>query len=165
MTLDLEPRDRSRLLAVAILLAVFMAGIFGGATLFFLFQPDGRHVVERREHIVAGPGMMDGHVPGDREGVVFMKTPGPGLFGEELELNDEQRERVERLMEDQREKAEQLMADMEPRMKALVDSTNAAIEEVLTPEQREQFRELQAERRDLIVRRFRVPVPPPPPGE
>lgn len=158
---DLEPRDRSRLLAVAILLAVFMAGIFGGATLFFLFQPDGHRVVTRQDHIVAGPG----HMLGDREGVVFMKTPGSDFFGGELDLTAEQNERVEALMEDQRQKAEQLMSEMEPRMKALVDSTNAAIEELLSEEQRARFREIQAERRDLIVRRFRTPDPPPPPGE
>ena len=165
MTLDLEPRDRSRLLAVAILLAVFMAGIFGGATLFFLFQPDGERVIHRQEHIVAGPGGIHLGAEGpDGPGVVMMKRHGP-LLGEELGLEPDQRERVNQIMEEQHQKAEQLMADMEPRMKALVDSTNAAIEEVLTPEQRERFRELQAERRDLIVRRFRVPVPPPPPGE
>ena len=83
--------------------AVFMAGIFGGATLFFLFKSDGHRVV-RQEHIVAGPGHMGG-IPGDREGVVFMRSPGPGMFGDELDLNDEQQDRVERLMEEQREKA------------------------------------------------------------
>ncbi len=163
MTLDLEPRDRSRLLAAAILLAVFMAGIFGGATLFFLFRSDGHPRMVTREKIVAGPGMLGG--PGGPGGgdVVFMRGPGP-IFGE-LGLDPPQQERVDRLMQEQQQKAEQLMSEMEPRMKALMDSTNAAIEEVLTPEQRERFRQMQEHRREMIVRRFNVPAAPPEPGD
>jgi Spy/CpxP family protein refolding chaperone len=170
MTLDLDSRDRSRFLAIAVLLAVLAAGLFAGAALTLVFGSRGSHVQHERR-LVRGPGGPP--MPGDHEGVVFMRRP----FGEELDLEPEQRERVERLMEEQRRKAEQLMADMEPRMKALMDSTNAAIEEVLTPEQRERFREMQAERRDMIVRRFEMKIPeppeprpepvepPPPPGE
>ena len=169
MTLDLDSRDRSRILAIAVLLAVLAAGLFAGAALSLVFGSRG----DRVEHEMrirrgpGGPGAMHGPpFPGDHEGVVFMRTP----FGAELDLNDEQRERVEALMEEQRRKAEQLMADMEPRMKALMDSTNAAIEEVLTPEQRERFRRMQEERRDMIVRRFEMKIPEPmeppaPPGE
>jgi len=173
MTLDLDSRDRSRILAIAVLLAVLAAGLFAGAALTLAFGSRGDRVAHemRIRRGPGGPGGLHGPpIPGDHEGVVFMRGGGPGGFGEELDLDPEQRERVERLMEEQRRKADQLMADMQPRMKALMDSTNAAIEEVLTPEQREQFREMQAERRDMIVRRFEMKIPEPPelpapPGE
>ena len=166
MNMEIEPRDRARLLAVAILLAVFAAGAFAGAALTVaLGDRGGRRLVKHEEHVLRGPGAF----PGDPEGVVFMRSKMP--LDEPLGLTDDQSAQVRRLMEDQQEKARELMGDMEPRMKALMDSTNAAIETVLTPEQRERFRELQAERRDVIVRRFvtpppapmepRVPAPPP----
>ena len=160
MTLDLEPRDRTRFLAVAILLAVFMAGTFAGATMFFLFRSDGHRVMERREHVVAGPEGIHRGMGGPGE-VLLMKEHG-SLLGEELGLEPAQQERVDQLMEEQHDKARGLMEEMEPRMRALVDSTNAAIEEILTPEQRERHRELQEHRRELIVRRFSIPVPPEP---
>jgi len=155
MTLDLDSRDRSRILAIAVLLVVLAAGLFAGAALTLAFGSRGHRVERHEERFLRGPGGPP--IPGDHEGVVFMRRP----FGEELDLNPEQRERVERLMEEQRRKAERLMADMQPRMKALMDSTNAAIEGVLTPEQRERFREMQAERRDMIVRRFEMKIPEP----
>lgn len=167
MTLDLDSRDSSRILAIAVLLAVFAAGAFGGAALTVAMRSPG-HVERHEQRVLRGPGM--GPLPGDHEGVVFMRSPGPGPFGDALDLGADQQERVERLMEEQREKAERLMSDMEPRMKALMDSTNTAIEAVLTPEQREKFREMREERRDVIMRRFEIAVPEPPeappaPGE
>jgi Spy/CpxP family protein refolding chaperone len=132
MKLDLDSRARSRILAVAILLAVFTAGTLGGAAL------------------TVAMGRGDDRGPGHEERILYAQ---PILKG--LDLTPDQRERVERLLDDQRRKAERLMADAEPRMKALVDSTNAAIEQILTPEQREEFRQMQEHRRDDIVRRFR----------
>ena len=157
MNMDLDARDRSRLLAVAILIAVFAAGIFGGSALMLVFG--SRRHVEKESFDVS----LARHpaFPGDREGVVFLRTPDPLM--EELDLDEAQRERVERLMEEQARKAERLMAETEPRMKALMDSTNAAIEEVLRPDQRERFRAIREERRDMIVRRFKMRVPGPPP--
>ena len=153
MNMEIDTRDRARLLAVAILLAVFAAGTFAGAALTVaLGDRGGRRIVKHEEHVRRAPGL-----PGGAEGVVFLKSP----FDDQLGLDDEQSAQVERLMQEQRRKAEQLMGDMEPRMKALMDSTNAAIEAVLTPDQRERFRELQAERRDVIVRRFVTPPPAP----
>jgi Spy/CpxP family protein refolding chaperone len=159
MNLDLDSRDRSRILAVAVLLAVLAAGLFAGAALTVAFRSPGPVVEHERRLKIGGPP----GVPGDHEGVMFMRMREP--FGAALDLTPDQRERVDSLMAEQARKAERLMADMEPRMKALMDSTNTAIEEVLTPEQRETFREMQAHRRDVIVERFRTPVPPPPPGE
>lgn len=157
MNLDLDSRDRSRILAAAVLLAVLAAGLFAGAALTLAFRDPG-HRVEHQERlrIAVPPG-----IPGDHEGVMFMRSREPFAAG--LDLDPAQRARVDSLMNDQRRKAEQLMADMEPRMRALMDSTNSAIEEVLTPEQRERFRRMQDERREMIVERFKVPAPPPEP--
>ena len=159
MNMNLDARDRSRLLAVAILIAVFAAGLFGGAALALVFRSP-RHVEKEVFDVRLPPDHPA--FPGDREGVVFLRTPDPLMA--ELDLDEAQRVRVERLMEEQARKAERLMAATEPRMKALMDSTNAAIEEVLRPDQRERFRAIREERRDMIVRRFiRVPAPPPEP--
>jgi hypothetical protein len=157
MNMNLDARDRSRILAVAILIAVFAAGLFGGAALALVFRSP-RHV-EREVFDVRLPEHPA--FPGDGEGVVFLRTPDPLM--EELDLDQAQRDRVERLMQEQAQKAERLMADTEPRMKALMDSTNAAIEQVLRPDQRERFRAIREERRDMIVRRFKMRVPAPPP--
>lgn len=158
MSLNLNDRERSRILAVAILLAVFAAGAFGGAALALVFGGPRHRLMEREVFDVRRPGPPA--LPGDHEGALFLKTPAP--LAAELDLDDAQRERVERLMEEQAQKAERLMAETEPRMKALIDSTNAAIEEVLTPEQRERFREIRERRRELIIRRFKIPEPPEP---
>jgi len=152
MNLDLDSRDRSRILAVVVLLAVLAAGLFAGAALTVAFRSPGRVVEHERRLKIGGPS----GIPGDHERVMLTREP----FGAGLDLTPDQSERVDRLMAEQARKAERLMADMEPRMKALMDSTNAAIEEVLTAEQRERFREMQARRRDVIVERFRTPVPP-----
>ena len=56
-------------------------------------------------------------------------------------------------MEIQREKADSLLESMGPRLKALMDSTNADIEALLTEEQRERFREMQKRRHDVLIRR------------
>jgi hypothetical protein len=173
MNMELSTRDRSRLLAGAILLAVFAAGAFGGAALTIAFRSNP-HGLRHEERVLVGP--HGGALPGDPGGMVYLRTREP--LDAELGLDDEQRERVQLLMEEQARKAEQLMTDMEPRMKALMDSTNAAIEAVLTPEQRERFQRMREERRDMMVRRFeyavpgpgggmrmRVPAPPPEPAE
>jgi Spy/CpxP family protein refolding chaperone len=132
MSPNLDSRDRSRILALAILVAVFAAGALGGAALTV--------AMDRGED----------RGPGHEERILYAQ---PILKG--LDLTPAQRERVGRLMDDQRRKAEFLMADTEPRIKALVDSTNAAIEQILTPQQREEFRQMQEHGREDIVRQFR----------
>lgn len=168
MTLDLEPRDRNRLLAFAILLAVFMAGVLGGVALIQAMGPR-KHIVRHHERFTLP--VPPGHQPG--EGMIRMRH---APFGEELDLEPAQEARIDSLMEEQQRKAERLLRSMEPRLKGLHDSTNAAIAELLTPAQREVFERLQKERREVIVRSFirgpmepgapdlpmRVPAPPEP---
>ncbi|MFN2384378.1 MAG: hypothetical protein ABR559_08995 [Gemmatimonadota bacterium] len=154
MTLDLEPRDRNRLLAFAILLAVFIAGVLGGIAALHLLH--GRqHAVRHHDERISLPFPHDG-MP-KREVIRMRHAP----FGEELDLEPAQQAQIDSLMEEQSRKAEALMRSMEPRLKGLHDSTNAAIAALLTPEQQEVFERLQRERRDVIVRRFiRGPEPP-----
>jgi hypothetical protein len=94
-------------------------------------------------------------------GAVFYKRLG-NEFGAELGLDDEQAVRVDSLMGVQRQKADSLLESMGPRLKALMDSTNADIEALLTEEQRERFREMQTRRHEVLIRR-RSPLPPVPP--
>ena len=70
------------------------------------------------------------------------------------------------LMTMQRVKADSLLESMGPRLKALMDSTNADIEALLTEEQRERFRAMQERRHEVLIRRRGpLPVPPVPPLE
>jgi hypothetical protein len=63
-------------------------------------------------------------------------------------------------MDIQRQKADSLLGSMGPRLKALMDSTNADIEALLTDEQRERFHEMQSRRHDVLIRRRVAPGDP-----
>jgi len=160
--MNIDAQQRNLLIAGAALLAAFAAGgLAGGAVAVAITDRGPRHENFEVRALHGGPmGAFELRVPpGVPEGGIFFERRGEP-FGEELDLSEEQRTRVDSLLEAQRTKADSLMAAMEPRLKALMDSTNAAIEEALSPEQREQFRRMQRDRRDVIVRRFVRPAEP-----
>lgn len=145
---------RSIWIAAGVLALVFLAGGLAGAAIsLFAGRPEyPRHRMER----IALPDVPPApHGPG---GIVFYKRLGDE-FGAELGLDDEQAARVDSMMEVQRQKADSLLGSMHPRLKALMDSTNADIEALLTEQQRERFREMQERRHEVLIRR-RVPGPP-----
>lgn len=63
-------------------------------------------------------------------------------FADELGLTQEQRDRIDPILEDAREGMSELFEPVRPAYRALVDSTRARIEAVLTPEQVTQYRSL-----------------------
>ncbi|HKY60161.1 MAG TPA: hypothetical protein VJP59_04040 [Gemmatimonadota bacterium] len=161
--MNLDTQQRNFLIAGAALLAAFVAGgLAGGAITTVFGGREARHEDLEVRALHGGPlGAFELRAPAGlpHGGIFFEGVDRP--FGPALDLSDEQQARVDSLLEDQREKADSLMAVMEPRLRALMDSTNAAIEAALTPEQRERFRRMQEDRRDVIIRRFVKPAPPP----
>jgi Spy/CpxP family protein refolding chaperone len=141
---------RMRLLAIATLLATFLAGAVVGTA------------VERARGDDA-PRERAGMERGPRRG------PGPQIFaaggemGDRLGLTAQQRDSIQRILERDRAKADTLFREMRPRLRARFDSTRSAIEAVLTPEQREEFRRIRREQR--AERRRREDRPARPRGE
>jgi Spy/CpxP family protein refolding chaperone len=124
-----NPAARVRAIGVSLLLLTFAVGGLAGAA--------ARQVVTRDLPAVHGDGGCDRGDSRDRR---------LGLY-EELELSDTQRSEIERIMNDRRTQIDALLEVHEPRMKAIVDSTNAEIQSLLTPDQREEFSQLRAELR------------------
>lgn len=84
-----------------------------------------------------------------------------------LELTADQRRRIDEILRQRREEAETFRRQMEPQLRELFEATEAGIEEILTPEQRERFRQLRETRRGrmdrfLGPRAGRRPHGPPP---
>ena len=65
-----------------------------------------------------------------------------GRLDHHLDLTDEQRARIEQILERRHEAMDRMWAELHPRMRAEIDATNAEIERVLTPEQREKFQKM-----------------------
>lgn len=139
---------RMRLLAIATLLVTFLAGALVGTAL-------------ERARGGDAPPEPTGAEPGRRRG-------GPDIFeangplGDRLRLTAAQRDTIARIVERDRRKADSLFREMRPRLRARFDSTTTAIEAVLTPEQRDEFRRWREERR--AERRRRSGDRPPPRG-
>ena len=145
---------RMRLLAVLTLLVVFAAGALVGAA---VQNARGGHDGPR-----GAPGRRGGPPPIFAEG-----SP----VAERLNLTAAQRDSIEKIVANDRIKADSLYRQMRPRLRARFDSTTAAIDAVLTPQQRAEWHKI---RQELDQRRGgrggrgrRGPEgmpPPPPPG-
>jgi Spy/CpxP family protein refolding chaperone len=122
-----NPAARVRAIGVALLLLTFAVGGLAGAA--------ARQVVTRD---VAGSAKGDGCSRDDN------RERRLGIY-EDLELTDEQRAGIERIMSERRNQIDALLEVHEPRMKAIVDSTNAEIQHLLTEEQRVEYAQLRAE--------------------
>jgi Spy/CpxP family protein refolding chaperone len=119
---------RTRLLGAALLVAAFSTGaLVGAAGDRLLARDDGR---DRR-----GPRFAFGsaHRPG---GHVVEKRV---LLFEPLDLSEEQRERIEDVLERGRGQLEESWRRIRPELGALVDSTHDEIRALLTPEQQRLF--------------------------
>ena len=111
----------SRLLAVAAVFALFIAGIAVGAMGTHVFYD--RHLAhQERPH----PGMHRPHMT-DR-------------LLHRLRLTDEQQETIDDILERIHDEASDLRHDLQPRIHALMEHAHEEIEEILTPEQREKFK-------------------------
>lgn len=122
---------RMRLLAVLSLLVVFVAGALVGAA------------VDRARH--EGPG-RGGPPRGERRGPPPLFAEGSPL-AERLKLTPAQRDSIETLTERDRTRADSVFHATREGMRTHFDSTMQAVEAVLTPEQRTEWRRIRDEMR------------------
>lgn len=138
-------RVRPALLAVLTLAAVFLAGAAVGAAFERARTPDPPPV--------AGP-------PHGRPPIFAAEGP----LGERLGLTAAQRDSIRQILERDRRRAETLYREFHPRLRARFDSTRAAVDSVLTPEQRAEWERRRArhhmrrEHRPLRPRERRPPA-------
>jgi Spy/CpxP family protein refolding chaperone len=126
----------SRTIAVVYVLGLFLLGILIGASAMHLFYAM-RFPPPPSIAMGIGPG------PGQEGG----RWRGAGPSGREIErmlrgldLTDEQRERIDQILDEGRREADALRAEMAPRVRAHMRQMHERISEVLTEEQRRQFR-------------------------
>lgn len=157
--MNVDAQQRNLLIAGAALLAAFVAGGLAGGAVGAMIADRGLRHEGVQVRAIRPPGTFEIPAPArlPHGGIFFHRLDEP--IGPGLGLSEDQQTRVNSLLEEQREKADRLMAEMEPRLKALMDSTNTAIEEALSAEQRDRFRRMQRERRDVIIRKFVEPAP------
>lgn len=107
---------RTAIIAVFVVLAAFATGVLAGIA------------IDRRLHRPPAPA--------------FMVDAMLHRLDRRLDLTDEQREKIEQIIERRHERMTELFAHVRPQMDAEIAATNAEIERVLTPEQREKFQKM-----------------------
>lgn len=115
-----------RWVAVAALAGLFVVGVLVGAL--------GTHLYYFHNYMKPGE---------DRFG---------GRFSERLELTQKQREQVRAIMAESHNEAQAMREELKPRVTELMERSRTRIEEVLTPEQREKFRDFRKQRRGSMER-------------
>ncbi len=138
---------KTRYAALAVLAAVFFAGIASTLAVLRVVEQRDRPAWEMRDR-----GFRDRPLQGPRVG------PGglPELarmdiserLADRLGLTEEQRSQLDSIMERRRREAETLMQEFMPRLRSQTDSLQGEIEEVLTEDQRAIFREFTREGRE-----------------
>lgn len=121
-----SPNGRSRWIAIAVMSATFLAGGMLGFAMPRLFG---------KEPLAAQPA--EPRAPHDE------RRDRHSIF-DELDLTAAQQARRDSIFEKRRQQMEKFWSEHGPEMRAIVDSTRAEIDRMLTPEQRaklEQFRE------------------------
>jgi Spy/CpxP family protein refolding chaperone len=136
MTDERPGARRSKLIAAAVLGATLVAGTLAGAA---------------ADRVLGGRGTPAEHP--DREPCAG--APGGVTVFDALDLSAEQRGRVDAILERRRGEMDVLWQEARPRMRALVDSTEAEIKRVLSPEQRLEFDRMREEGRKLGLKRQR----------
>ncbi len=129
----------SRLRVALVLGLTFAAGITGGVAL------DRRVFSAPRARATATDARADSAQRGGHHAPVIER------FATELELTPDQRGRIESILDSSRVRMRAVWEDVRPRYSAIIDSTRMRIEDVLTPEQVQQYRTLlrqQYQRRD-----------------
>lgn len=132
---------RLRLMTVLTLLATFAAGALVGAAITRAADDDR---IPRRHARMGREGRPPGPPPIFAEG-----SP----VAERLGLSAAQRDSITRIVRRDRAKADSLYRQMRPRLRARYDSTTQAIEAVLTPEQRTEWRRMRERWRERDGRR------------
>jgi Spy/CpxP family protein refolding chaperone len=125
-----SPVTKSRLLAGSVLVATFIAGaMVGGATV----------------QLVARESSAELRRPGDsgRDGERRSRS---SMF-DDLDLTAQQQARIDSIFENRRSQTARFWEEHGPQMRAIVDSTRAEIDRILTPEQRARAEQWRAERK------------------
>lgn len=130
---------RPKLTVLGLVLAVFIAGGAAGAAFdHVLFQDEGARG-ERRDH--------------DHDDDRNRDDRGRRRYLDDLNLSADQQTRVDSILERRRRETKQFWDTQGPRLRAIVDSAEAEVLRVLTPEQRDQLDSLRASRRSRSGRR------------
>ncbi len=144
--------------AVALLAAVFFAGAATTLAVLRVVEHRSGSPWEPRLRAFwrgeAPPGRAD-RLPGLRGAPPFMelaRTRVTEHMTRALGLSDEQRSRIEDMLERRRLATQEAMNRILPGLRSQMDSVNAEIEAILTPEQRTAFREYLREDRERFRR-------------
>jgi Spy/CpxP family protein refolding chaperone len=109
---------------MALLVATFAAGMLAGTAF-------GR--------------VLNAGEPPAASGAECERSRGPHMIIDGLDLDPDQRARVDRIMAERRTLTDSLWRQDGDRIRAVVDSTRAEIRALLTPEQRAEYDRLRAE--------------------
>ncbi|MDH3223928.1 MAG: hypothetical protein OEO23_09440 [Gemmatimonadota bacterium] len=147
---------RTRYAALAVLAAVFFAGIASTLAVLRVVEHRDRPAWEMRDR-----GFRDRPLPGARNGPGGLPELARMDISERLAnrlgLTEDQRAQLDSIMERRRREAETLMQEFMPRLRSQTDALQREIEGVLTEEQQAIFREFTREGRE----RFRGRRPGP----
>ena len=123
--------NKQRLVGLSVLAVTFLGGGLAGAAI--------------REVTADPPSASEGR----QEGRDSERRDNDRRFPfEYLEIEGEQRARIEALFERNHEATSAVWHEYKPRFDAIVDSTRAELNRMLTPEQREKFSEYRKRRRE-----------------
>lgn len=136
--------SNTRTTAIVVVIAAFVAGVFAGVGGEFAWLVHNRRILPH---------------PGSRN----MTQRLVDRLDRELHFDDKQRTSVTTIIESHRKTIDATWASVRPQVEKEIDATNAEIEKVLTPEQREKFKALQAKMRSRS--RHGNPPPGPPPHD
>ena len=125
----------SRSKAILIALAIFVLGMLFGSTMerwmgFPSMRPGGRYFSRW-----GGPPMDEKGGPRGLERILYR-------FPKELDLTEEQKEKMKLILDESREKMEDVRRQAEESMRPVLKESKTRIREVLTPEQQEQFADI-----------------------
>jgi|GEM_PF-3185006 len=144
-------QNRPRALAaVLIVCAVFVGAIGGIAFDRFVLLPRAGYAGEVTPAPAEPPqGTSDelvatrtGHQPGQRPSAERYLR----YLEEELDLSEEQRQRLAVILGNQQERVMEITRESRPRIRAVAEDTREAIQDVLTPAQWERFQEMRQQR-------------------
>jgi len=122
-----------------VIYAVILSVVSLGAGVALGMTVSQRCAIERRQHFFSGLRERGG----DRaKGFQQHKQRLLANLAEKLNLTAEQKEKVKAILKSSREEMTSVRKDTMAKVQVLRDSTNAKIQEVLTPEQKEKFKKI-----------------------
>lgn len=135
--------SNTRTAAVVVVIAAFLAGVVAGV--------GGEFAWLVHNHRLPRPGSRN------------MTQRLVDRLDRELHFDAKQRTSVTTIIESHRTRIDATWSSVRPQVEKEIDATNAEIEKVLTPEQREKFKALQVKMRSRS--RHGAPPPGPPPHD